>query len=576
VVVVPVILIALYAAGTLTLEAIVWFATTFLVVLGLAFGRQAYLLLDNRRSVLLERELREEVMRRNEELEALTGLATTMTQTLEEAPILERGLGVLHLAARATSSAFFLRTNTGHQLSATTGFWPTEHAWAGKPEAPAGGRALHTRGGREILRLSLTTRGNDIGYVTLMRDAADAYTQQELDLLGLLGDQLAIAVQNARDYREKLEQAIRDPLTGLYNRRFFYEALEKEVQRSARYGTTASLVLFDIDNFKSINDTLGHGAGDDVLRKIGQIVGRLIRPTDSFARLGGEEFGLLLPETGQLDALLAAERLRTAIGRDKILIDRRVTVSGGVASCPADATDPRGARAPRGRRALLGQAQRQEPLRRLERGQRRFAGGRGRVEARAPARRRHDDRRPAPSHARPLRERRGVRGGAGPRARPGWRPHRPPAPGRALPRHRQGGRQLSDPEQALAAEPIRDGGDEAAPGCRRDDADARRPARRGTLDPRAPRVRRRSGYPHGLRGDEIPFEARIIFVADAFEAMTSDRPYRDGISVEAALDELRACVGTQFDPDVVEALAELVERSELPELALKNASAEPR
>jgi HD-GYP domain-containing protein (c-di-GMP phosphodiesterase class II) len=58
--------------------------------------------------------------------------------------------------------------------------------------------------------------------------------------------------------------------------------------------------------------------------------------------------------------------------------------------------------------------------------------------------------------------------------------------------------------------------------------------------------------------------------------MTSDRPYRDGISVEAALDELRACVGTQFDPDVVEALAELVERSELPELALKNASPEPR
>src|SRR5204863_6489121 len=96
--------------------------------------------------------------------------------------------------------------------------------------------------------------------------------------------------------------------------------------------------LFDVDDFKSINDTLGHQAGDDVLRKIGQIVNGLIRPVDSFARLGGEEFGLLLPETSQLDALLAAERLRTAISRHEIMDERRVTVSGGVACCPTDAT----------------------------------------------------------------------------------------------------------------------------------------------------------------------------------------------------------------------------------------------
>src|SRR5205085_8187389 len=114
-------------------------------------------------------------------------------------------------------------------------------------------------------------------FVTLMRTCDDPYEQHELDLLGLLADQLAIAVQNARDYREKLEQAIRDPLTGLYNRRFFYEALEKEVQRSSRYGTTSSLVLFDVDNFKSINDSLGHQAGDDVLRRIGAIVIEVIR-----------------------------------------------------------------------------------------------------------------------------------------------------------------------------------------------------------------------------------------------------------------------------------------------------------
>src|SRR5204863_9426643 len=84
------------------------------------------------------------------------------------------------------------------------------------------------------------------------------------------------------------------------------------------------------------------------------------------------------------------------------------------------------------------------------------------------------------------------------------------------------------------------------------------------------------GYPHGLRGAEIPLEARIILVADAFEAMTSDRPYSDGIPVQSALDELRSCAGTQFDADVVDAMVELVERSELPELARANAAAEPR
>jgi diguanylate cyclase (GGDEF)-like protein len=576
VVLVPVILIALYAAGTLTLEAIVWFATTFLLVLGLAFGRQAYLLLDNRRSVLLERELREEVMRRNEELEALTGLATTMTQTLEEAPILERGLGVLHLAARATSSAFFLRTNGGHELSATTGFWPTEHAWAGKPEAPAGGRALHTRGGRQILRLSLSTRGNDIGYVTLMRDAADAYAQHELDLLGLLGDQLAIAVQNARDYREKLEQAIRDPLTGLYNRRFFYEALEKEIQRSARYGTTASLVLFDIDNFKSINDTLGHGAGDDVLRKIGEIVGGLIRPTDSFARLGGEEFGLLLPETGQLDALLAAERLRTAIGRDKILADRRVTVSGGVASCPADAT-------------TLDDLERRADaaLYWAKRNGKNLCAVSSEVNVDSPED--ESDSKLAHLHAlvtmidaQHLHTRDHSENVAAYAV----------ALGRALGldgdhivRLRQAAHFHDIGKVAVSSAIL----NKPSPLSPSEMAEMRlHPAVGATMlmhaglhdEARWIRCHHEcvdgSGYPHGLRGEAIPFEARIIFVADAFEAMTSDRPYSVGVSVEAALDELRACAGTQFDPAVVEALVDLVERSELPLLALKNAPAEPR
>src|SRR2546421_10510483 len=95
--------------------------------------------------------------------------------------------------------------------------------------------------------------------------------------------------------------------------------------------------MFDVDDFKKINDRHGHAVGDDVLRKIANIGYGLLRPVDSLARIGGEEFALLLPETQQLDALLVAERMRTAIGRSTMLADRRVTVSGGVSSCPQDA-----------------------------------------------------------------------------------------------------------------------------------------------------------------------------------------------------------------------------------------------
>ncbi len=88
------------------------------------------------------------------------------------------------------------------------------------------------------MRLSVSARGNEIGLVTLVRRDDDPVTASEMGLLRLLVDQVAIAVQNARDYRDRLEQAIRDPLTGLLNRRFVYEAFAKEVERCQRYGTT--------------------------------------------------------------------------------------------------------------------------------------------------------------------------------------------------------------------------------------------------------------------------------------------------------------------------------------------------
>ena len=576
IVIVPAIVIALYAASALTLAATVWFCATFLIVLGLAFGRQAYLLLDNRRSVIRERELREEVMRRNEELEALTGLATTMTQTLEEAPILERGLGVLHLASRASSSAFFVRAERGHELAATTGAWAAEHGWAGPPAAPRDGREVTIRGGRQILRLALSTRGNHIGHVVLLRSVEDPFEPGQLDLLGLLGDQLAIAIQNARDYREKLEQAIRDPLTGLYNRRFFYEALAKETQRVARYGTTASLVLFDVDNFKSINDTLGHHAGDEVLRRIAEIVEGLIRPVDSFARLGGEEFGLLLPETGQLDALLAAERLRTAISRHKILEDRRVTVSGGVACCPTDASSLEELEH-RADAALYWAKRNGKNLCAVS-----SEVNVAEFESTSESKLAHLHALVAMIDAQHLQT----------------RDHSENVSAYAVAVARELGLDSEHIVRLRQAAHFHDIGKVAVSSAILNKPSGLTAGEMGEMRlhpsvgatmlmhaglPEEARWIRchhewvdGGGYPDRLRADDIPLESRIIHVADAFEAMTSDRPYSQGIEVDDAVAELRACAGTQFDPLVVEALAGLVERRELAVLALKNVPAEPR
>src|SRR3954471_7134524 len=234
----PLAAAVLSARHDLTAGASLYFAIFFVTTLVLAFGRQAYLLVDNRRAVIRERRLRSEVVRRNEELQALTGLAATLTETLEEEPVIERGLAALRLAARASSMALHLPAadESGLELRAAAGEWATDSPWVTR-EAPGDWKpGIETAGGRQIIRLAVAARGHYIGLVTLVRRDDDPVTEAEMRVLRLLVDQVAIGIQNARDYRDRLEQAIRDPLTGLLNRRYLYEAFATELERSARYG----------------------------------------------------------------------------------------------------------------------------------------------------------------------------------------------------------------------------------------------------------------------------------------------------------------------------------------------------
>jgi diguanylate cyclase (GGDEF)-like protein len=128
-------------------------------------------------------------------------------------------------------------------------------------------------------------------------------------------------------------QAITDELTGLVNRRRFNEALDDEIERSRRLGTTLSVLLADLDDFKRINDRFGHPAGDDALRDFAKLLRVHLREIDVAARLGGEEFAVLLPETDLEGALTVAERLRRHVDARAGArgSDVRLTTSIGVA-----------------------------------------------------------------------------------------------------------------------------------------------------------------------------------------------------------------------------------------------------
>ena len=140
------------------------------------------------------------------------------------------------------------------------------------------------------------------------------------------------SVQSAQNYFE--EMAIRDGLTGLYNHRHFYDRLEEEFSRASRYAAPLSLVFFDIDDFKRINDLYGHTRGDQVLKKIGQLVRSVARESDIPARYGGDEFAIILPNTAGAGAFDLANRIQTVIQDCEFenLPGEQITVSSGVST----------------------------------------------------------------------------------------------------------------------------------------------------------------------------------------------------------------------------------------------------
>lgn len=162
-------------------------------------------------------------------------------------------------------------------------------------------------------------------------------------ITGRLEAELSLSRQELQ-YRAQVEEELRrwattDALTGMSNRRHFLDLCEREMQRAVRYGRPLTVAIFDVDLFKRINDGFGHATGDEVLRTIAQLTAAALRETDLAGRLGGEEFGLLLPETDLAGGVDMAERLRAAIANAHIEVSGQtvpVTISIGVAALAAE------------------------------------------------------------------------------------------------------------------------------------------------------------------------------------------------------------------------------------------------
>jgi diguanylate cyclase (GGDEF)-like protein/putative nucleotidyltransferase with HDIG domain len=171
------------------------------------------------------------------------------------------------------------------------------------------------------------------------------WTRDNEGFLRSVSDQVAVGVTNSRLYSRVQRQATIDGLTGLFNHRTGQEKLAEQLRLAERYGRNLSILMLDVDHFKSINDTYGHPVGDTVLRSLARVIRRDCRDVDLPVRYGGEEFLLVLPEVNQEGAVVLAERIRKSLSQEVIQhenVELSVTASFGVSSFPEDATMQQG------------------------------------------------------------------------------------------------------------------------------------------------------------------------------------------------------------------------------------------
>jgi diguanylate cyclase (GGDEF)-like protein len=192
---------------------------------------------------------------------------------------------------------------------------------------------------RAALVVPLRTGDGTIGSLSAVtRSNPPAFPDESADALEALALRAGPALGNAQRFVEATRISELDPLTGLGNRRVFHQLLAREVARSRRYGRRLALIVLDLDDFKRINDRLGHLAGDEVLAEVANRMRSCIRSTDVGCRVGGDEFAVILPESNRGDADHLAARIERAVGSEPIAKAGTLKISAGVAELSPDDT----------------------------------------------------------------------------------------------------------------------------------------------------------------------------------------------------------------------------------------------
>jgi diguanylate cyclase (GGDEF)-like protein len=423
----------------------------------------------------------------------------------------------------------------------------------------------------------IRSRDRLVGILALGKKKSGAlYSHEDLELVMSIASQASILIENAQLYAQANIRADTDGLTGLYNHRHFHKCLEQEIARGTRFGSIYSLIMLDVDLFKAYNDTYGHLAGDQVLRKIGECIVDSIRTVDTAFRYGGEEFTVILPESHLDDAYKVAERIRQIIESKMSSSAMPITVSLGVATWPsdglmreeviacADAALYRAKQTGRNRTCLSSDILKPEVL---------VAGAELETRPKAlsiiyalAATVDAKDHRTY-GHSKKVSDYAVVLAQA-----VGLPPERISTIRAAGLLHDIG--KIAIPDFILNKEGSLTE-DEWEP--------VKAHPRLGVEILRhvidlvncLPAILHHhehyngKGYPSGLKGNSIPLEARILSITDAYDAITSPRPYHKQLPPQQALDELRHYAGIQFDPELVDIFCKIMEQTLLEGLEIK-------
>ncbi len=423
---------------------------------------------------------------------------------------------------------------------------------------------------RSTIVVPLHHRRRVVGVLQVMSPERYAFSALDVDTLMLMTGLIAAAMSHAAEFAAKqallaeaLDRAERDPLTGLLNHRAFHKRLEEAAERAQGNDTTLAVAVMDLDNFKFFNDAYGHITGDDVLRRVAAALGAACGPDDVLARFGGDEFAVLSPGVTAEDAPRLAAHLASALGDVGYQppghdVAVPMSLSAGVAVFPQegvtrlDVVELADARL---RRAKTGAGD-NDQADRLRALMSRSLEGYSMLDALVTAvdnkdRYTHRHCEDVLTYSLEIAQELGLDGKTQDTVAVAALLHDVGKIGVPDAILRKPGR-LTEEEYAAVRQHPQMGAVivSAVPGLE------------GTLDAVRHHHERwdGDGYPYGLRGEETPMIARLMAVADAFSAMTTDRPYRKGMDPARALAVLEAGAGTQWDPQFVAAFLRLRRR----------------